>query len=423
MKARKTLIVCCTLVILTVTACATEIHSPADGAFLPGRLDRIDQAVTVAIANEEIHGAVALIIKDDRISYHKAFGFADVDSGKAMNTDSIFRIASMTKAITSVGVMMLYEQGQFDLNDPLSDFLPEFADMQIVSQVDEDGTIVATKPAATAIRIIDLLSHTSGISYPFIQGKVQKTYVEAGIIDGVTARKLKLSNQVRTLASQPLLFEPGSAFAYGLSTDVLGRLIEVVSGQSLDDFVKESITTPLGMKDTYFYLPNDKAERLATLYAHVEGAGLVKSKGTEADIKLDDPNYPITGARSYFSGGAGLSSTASDYALFCQMLLNDGAHAGLRLLSRKSVELMRSARTDWDGDQVADFGLGFGVVTDLGKSGELGSVGAYSWGGAFNTTYWIDPQEGLVGVFMSQARPVASDISQTFKTLTYQALK
>ena len=177
------------------------------------------------------------------------------------------------------------------------------------------------------------------------------------------------------------------------------------------------------MADTYFYLPDDKAPRLATLYASVDGEGLIVSQGTEADIKLDDPDYPTTGARSYFSGGAGLSSTASDYSRFCRMLLNDGELDGIRILSRKSVELMRAPRVDRDNDQIADFGLGFRVLTDLGRSGELGSAGAYSWGGAFYTTYWIDPQERVVGIFMAQARPVSSDISQKFRTLVYQALE
>jgi CubicO group peptidase (beta-lactamase class C family) len=225
------------------------------------------------------------------------------------------------------------------------------------------------------------------------------------------------------LAQQPLLFEPGTKWQYGLNTDVLGRLIEVVSGQPLDEFFEQHILGPLGMNDTYFYLPDDKRDRLVTLYAHVEGQGLVVSKGDESEIKLDNPNYPVEGARTYFSGGAGLSSTAYDYARFIQMLLNEGQLDGMRVLSRKSVELMRTARFDYDGDSFPDIGLGFSVVGDLGKHGELGSTGMYAWGGAFNTTFWIDPEENLVGVFMSQVRPVQSDITEKFTTLVYQALE
>jgi CubicO group peptidase (beta-lactamase class C family) len=225
------------------------------------------------------------------------------------------------------------------------------------------------------------------------------------------------------LSGQPLMFESGSEFAYGLNTDLLGYLVEVISGQSLDEFFAEEIFAPLGMQDSFFYLPDDKADRLATLYAHVVDRGLIVSKGDESSIVLDDPLYPVAGARTYFSGGAGLSSTAHDYGRLLQMLLNDGTLDGARILSRKSVELMHTARIDWDGDQHPDMALGFAVIGDLGKIGELGSVGAYSWGGAFNTSYWIDPSENLIGVIMSQVRPVDSDIRAKFNTLVYQALE
>ncbi len=423
MTIRKHLFLYYALIALATAGCTAEKQQQEGADFLPQRLERIDQAVNRAIAEGEIQGAVALIIRDGRVGYHKAFGLADLDSGKEMTTDTIFRIASMTKAITTVGVMILYEQGHFKLNDPVSNYLPEFADMRVIAKLGEDGSILQTTPATAPIRIIDLLSHTSGISYPFIPSPLQKPYVEAGIFDGMTARDVELGEQIEMLASQPLLFEPGSQFAYGLSTDVLGRLIEVVSGQSLDRFIAENISAPLAMTDTYFYLPDDKAPRLATLYAHVDGEGLVVSTGTESDIKLDNPNYPITGARSYFSGGAGLSSTSGDYGRFCLMLLNDGELDGVRILSRKSVELMRTARTDQDGDQNPDIALGFNVVNNLGKSAELGSLGSYSWGGAFDTSYWIDPQERLVGILMMQARPASSDISQKYRTLVYQALE
>jgi CubicO group peptidase (beta-lactamase class C family) len=197
----------------------------------------------------------------------------------------------------------------------------------------------------------------------------------------------------------------------------------VISGQSLEQFFADEIFAPLDMQDSYFYLPEGKADRLATLYANVENIGLIVSVGNESSIILDDPLYPVAGARTYFSGGAGLSSTANDYGRFLQMLLNEGTLDGARVLGRKSVELMRTARIDWDDDQRPDMSLGFDVIGDLGKKGELGSVGSYSWGGAFNTSYWIDPSEGLIGVFMSQARPVNSDIRAKFSTLVYQALE
>jgi CubicO group peptidase (beta-lactamase class C family) len=416
------------LILLLVTANlafaqTAESDDSSSAGFIPERIDRIDDAIEAEIAAGRIPGAVGLVVKDGNVAYFKSFGFADIESQTPMQNDHIFRIASMTKAITSVAAMILYEQGHFLLNDPVSDYLPEFADMNVVSAVGDDGSFSATEAATNPIRIIDLLTHTAGIGYPFIPGSVQKSYVDAGIIDGVTARKITLASQMELLSRQPLMFESGSKFSYGLNTDLLGYLVEVISGQPLDEFFAREIFEPLDMQDSFFYLPEDKAGRLATLYADVEDRGLIVSKGDESSIILDDPLYPIAGARSYFSGGAGISSTAKDYARFLQMLLNDGTLDGARVLSRKSVELMRTARVDLDGDQFPDMALGFAVIGDLGKKGELGSVGAYSWGGAFNTTYWIDPSENLVGVFMSQVRPVESDIKERFKTLVYQALE
>jgi len=226
---------------------------------------------------------------------------------------------------------------------------------------------------------------------------------------------------MKLLAKQPLLFEPGSEFAYGLNTDLLGYLVEVVSGKPLDQFFAEEIFRPLGMGDTYFYLPADKVDRLVTLYNDVDG--LVEHRTCDIVEGTNDALYPVAGAKTYFSGGAGLSSTATDYARFLQMLLNDGELDGVRLLGRKSVELMRTGRVDWDGDQAPDFGLGFNVNSDIGKRGELSSAGAYSWGGAFDTTFWIDPSEQLIGVYMSQTRPTRSTMASRFGTLVYQALE
>ncbi len=396
----------------------------AGGAgFVQERLARIDDAIKLEIAHGKIPGAVALVVRNGQIAYFKSFGFADVDAQTPMQNDSIFRIASMTKAVTSVAAMILYERGLFQLNDPVSKYIPGFADMLVVSEVDDNGNVSATVAATKPIRIIDLLTHSSGLGYPFIPSSVQKSYVEAGVIDGLTSKDVKLATQMELLAKQPLMFEPGSKFAYGLSVDLLGYLIEVVSGKSLDQVFAEEIFAPLGMHDTYFYLPQDKADRLVTLYADVDDKGLIVSQGTESDIILDNPLYPVAGAKTYFSGGAGLSSTAYDYGRLLQMLLNEGELDGVRILSRKSVELMHTARADMNEDQAPDFGLGFAVIGDLAKKGELGSIGSYSWGGAFFTSYWVDPSENLIGVFMSQVRPVKSDIDAKFSTLVYQALE
>lgn len=418
-------IVAIAVMILVAALALTQIAMRDDDG--PGvivdRLGRIDSAINAEIEIGGIAGAVALILRNGDVVYHKSFGLSDIESKVPMRTDSIFRIASMTKAITSVAAMVLYEQGHFQLNDPVAKYLPEFAQMSVISGVDEEGNVTATVPATRPIKIIDLMTHTSGIGYPFIPSKVQRSYHDAGLIDGLTVKDLKLASQMKVLATQPLLFEPGSAFAYGLSTDVLGYLVEVVSGKPLDQYLSEEIFDPLGMNDTYFYLPDNKAGRLVTLYNVVDDVGLVAHEGSGTDIEVNDALYPIIGAKTYFSGGAGLSSTAHDYGLFLQMLLNDGEFNDARILGRKSVELMRTGRVDWDGDDIPDFGLGFAVVSDLGRNGELASPGAYAWGGAFDTSYWIDPHEDLIGVYMSQARPTNSDLSTRFKTLVYQALE
>jgi len=421
MKLKPTLL-SCLLVLLSGCTAHYEL-TVGDDDFDSTRLAFVDQLVDQAMKDGEIPGAVVMVSRGGNTDLLKAYGFADLDSQKAMQTDAIFRIASMTKAITSVAIMILHERGYFLINDPVSKYIPAFSEMKVVSETDEEGNIVATTDARNPIRIVDLLSHSSGISYPFIKNKLQASYIEAGLIDGMTSRNITLEPQMMLLARQPLMFEPGEGFLYGLSADLLGYLVEVVSGQTLPEFVAANITVPLGMKDTYFYLPPEKADRLVTLYAHVDGKGLVVSDGTESTIKLDNPNYPIEGAQTFHCGGAGLSSTALDYGRFLLMLLNDGALDGVRVLSRKSVELMSAARVDWDEDGEADFGLGFGVVSDLGQTGQLGSVGNLSWGGAFYTSFWIDPEEDLVGVFMSQVRPVDSDVAAKFQTAVYQALK
>jgi CubicO group peptidase (beta-lactamase class C family) len=407
----------------TVWAQFTESDPPDNTGFVQERLGRIDAVINAEIASGNIPGAVALVARNGQLAYFKSFGFADIETQTPMQKDSIFRIASMTKAISSVGVMILYERGLFQLNDPVSKYIPEYADMRVVSEVDANGDVSATVPATAKIKIIDLLTHSSGISYPFYSTSLQTSYVDAGIIDGMTSKDITLAGQMKLLAAQPLLFEPGSEYSYGLSVDLLGYLIEVVSGKPLDQFFSEEIFTRLGMQDSYFYLPKTKFDRLVTLYAEVGEEGLIVSRGDESNIILDNPHYPAGDGQTYFSGGAGLSSTVYDYARFLQMLLNNGELNGSRILSRKSVELMQSARIDSDGDQIPDFGLGFEVINDLGKTGELGSIGSYSWGGAFLTDYWIDPRENLVAVFMSQVRPSQSDIRVKFNTMVYQALE
>lgn len=408
-------------VLLVQPALTEERVAPAAAGFVAERLLRIDDAIVRDIENDKIAGAVALVARDGNIVYHKALGYADIDARREMRTDHIFRIASMTKAVTSVGVMILYERGHFQLNDPVSKYLPVFANPQVAVAFDEDGRVTETRPATREISIVDLLAHASGISYGAFGGPLSRAYKAAEIIDGMTVADITLGDVMRRLAKMPLMFDPGDRYEYGLNTDVLGYLIEVISGKSLDQFFRDEIFEPLGMNDAHFYLPDNKADRLVTLYADVDG--LKPSTGIEGDIILDDPDFPITGARAYFSGGAGLSATAYDYFRFIQMLQNNGELDGVRILGRKSVELMRSARVDLAGNGKPDFGMGFQLTGDLGSAGEIGSPSAYAWGGAFNSTYWIDPEERLVAVFMSNVRPYDTDIRLRFRTAVYQALE
>jgi CubicO group peptidase (beta-lactamase class C family) len=424
-----------------ISGCAVEAGSSFDWPGMPGkkadsfhvsspvlqpgivdeRLNRIDAAIIAEVEAGKIPGAVALVSRKGQRIYHKSFGFSDIEAEERMRNDAIFRIASMTKAITTVGVMQLYEKGFFQLNDPISNYLPAFKDPQVLVTVDENDAVMKTRAASREIRIIDLLTHSSGLGYPFIPSPIQETYIANGIIDGLTDQDERLALQMAKLAELPLLFDPGSRYNYGLSTDVLGYLIEVVSGRPLNDYFLNEIFLPLEMHDTSFYLSEGKYDRLVTLYAY-EGGKLI-SYTDDSFTDLGNSNYPISGAMTYFSGGAGLSSTVSDYSRFVEMLLNNGELNGKRLIGRKSVELMRSPRMDMNSDGIVDFGLGFYVVNDIGMVGELGTPGTYSWGGAFNTSYWIDPKEQMFGVIMTQVRPNKSDITDRFKTLVYQALE
>lgn len=387
-------------------------------------LENIDLLIQRSINDNEIPGAVAIIIKNNQILYHKSFGFSDKDSKSLMKKNSIFRIASMTKAITSVGIMMLVEDEKLLLSDPVSKYIPELKNPNVIESIDlSSGKVQEIIPALREIQIKDLLTHTSGIGYPFIPSNLDRPYSDGNIFDGLTAKPIILSEFIRNLSRQPLLFQPGSSYAYGLNTDVLGYVIEIVAGMTLDSFFKKMIFEPLEMEDTYFYLPDEKEFRLVTLYAGNEDKGVKESDGTESDIYLDDPNYPISGAKTMFSGGAGLSSTAYDYSLFLSMLLNEGEYGEKRLLSQNSVKLMRTALIDRDGDGNSDFGLGFDVITHPKQFNELSSIGSYSWGGAFYTTYWIDPQNKLIGIFMSQVRPYNHlSVATEFKNLVYQSI-
>ena len=395
----------------------TEASAAAAG-FSPERLRRLDAAIEGEIARQQLAGGIMYIARDGRPVHFKTYGRQDIENNQPMRADAIFRIASMSKAVTTTAVMMLYEEGRFMLKDPISKYIPSFANSVVAIPApagSPDGVKYITEKARRPVTIRDLLTHTAGLTYG--NGLAADAYKQAGLTDWYILGKDETIEQViDRLAALPLHGQPGDKWQYGFATDVLGRLVEVISGQPLDKFVEERITKPLGMRDTHFFLPPEKAARLANVYGLENGKLVLKEAAATSDF--------IHGPRKCFSGGAGLVSTTNDYARFMQMLLNDGELDGVRLLAPKTVALMRANHTTdkylGEGD---GFGLGFWVSTDQGKIGEIGSEGAYGWGSAYFPQYVIDPKERLVILFMTQLRPAGgSTLNHRIKQLTYQAL-
>ncbi len=381
----------------------------------------IDSMLSKAIEENEIPGAVALITRNGKIVYHKAFGMADNESKRSLNSDDIFRIASQTKAITSTAIMMLWEEGKFRLDDPISKYIPEFKNAVILDSLYEVDTSFLTSPADNQITIRHLLTHTSGIGYGFIDDdRFRKIYQKAGIIDAFTTEPITIEENIKKLAKLPLHHNPGENFIYSEGLDVLGYFIEIVSGIPLDKFFQERIFIPLGMDDTYFYLPDSKKNRLVPVQT-IKNEKWVKYSITP----YYDPDYPIKGAKKFFSGGGGLSCTAKDYATFLQMYLNTGELNGVRLLSRTTVQFIMANQIGnlW-GESGAYYGLAFRVLNQKGQDmGGKGSVGTFDWAGYFNTQYFADPKEKIIGILMKQTQELPSDnTGWKFRRLVEQAI-
>jgi CubicO group peptidase (beta-lactamase class C family) len=395
--------------------------APSRAGVSAERLARIDAMCEDAIRENRIPGVVALVARHGKIVYHKAFGLADHEAGRALKRDDIFRIASQSKAITSTAVMLLWEEGRFRLDDPVSNWIPEFKGAQVLKAYNEaDGTWTG-EPVKREITIRHLLTHTSGIGYGVIDGdeRFKKLYAKAGVTDLFTTEPVTIGDSVKRLAKLPLHHHPGDKFTYSEGLDVLGYFIEVVSGMPFDKFLETRLFAPLGMKDTGFYLPAEKAGRLVAVQKP-DGA-----KWVRYPVTFYDPDYPIKGAKSFFSGGAGLCSTAKDYATFLQMYLNGGELGGVRILSRTTVDtiLREQVAKDLFGGGDKHYGLAFGVVTEQGqgKGGE-GSAGTFDWGGYFNTQYFADPKEGLLGVLMKQTQGGNDNTGWKFRQLVGQTV-
>jgi CubicO group peptidase (beta-lactamase class C family) len=380
--------------------------APQSVGIAPERLKKLDAMLEEAVQNDEIPGLVALVARNGKIVYHAAKGSADAVDGKAMSKEAIFRIASQTKAITSTAVMMLWEEGKFRLDDPISNWIPEFKNPQVLQNFRYADSSFTARPANKEITIRHLLTHTSGLGYGMIDGdeRMKMIYQKAGIVDLYTTEHISIGENIKKLAKLPLHHNPGEKYTYSEGLDVLGYLIEIVSGMPFDQFLRTRLFDPLGMNDTWFYLPDAKASRLVKVQRKVDG------KWENFPVTFYDPQYPITGAKRFFSGGAGLSSTAKDYATFLQMYLNGGELNGVRILSRKTIETMMKNQVGdlWSGAK--HYGLAFGVVTAQGVAeGGIGSEGTFDWGGYFNTQYFADPQEKVIGILMKQTSQTSGD--------------
>ena len=418
---------------------------PEREGFSSERLDRITEHMDGRVADGTMVGGMGLIARNGKIVYSQVYGQADREAERAMTEDAIYRIYSMTKPITGLAVMMLYEEGHFFLNDPIGRYIPELANLQVaLSTADgetgiiSDGTqsrgvgegdqsvVGQTRKPMRQPTIRDLLMHTAGFTYGvFGNTEVDKLYREAGLL----GPQMDLKEFVTKLGQIPLQYEPGTRWHYSVSVDVQGALVEAVTGMSFEEFLRTRIFEPLDMNDTYFTLPGDKLPRLAQLYSP-EGVGnggfFARATGAGLEVAPEATSAGYTKGTKFHSGGGGLVSTARDYLRFSQLMLNGGELDGVRLLSPKTIELMT---TNHLGDipmgfnrSGAGFGLGFGLVLNPGEVGEVSSAGEYNWGGAAGTRFWIDPVENLIGIFMVQSIPHRTRLGQEFKVLTYQAL-
>jgi CubicO group peptidase (beta-lactamase class C family) len=387
--------------------------------FSAERLARVDRFLEQYVHSNHIGGAVALVIRDGKIAYGKSVGWIDRESRRPMTPDAIFRIASQSKAITSTAILMLVEEGRIALGDPVSRFIPAYAHTTVASSADSGRTVVA---ARRPITIQDLLTHTAGISYGG-ERWIADQYAAKGLGPAAgngwyTADKTEpVCETMERLATLPFVAQPGESFVYGYNTDVLGCVVERASGIALDEFIRTRITGPLGMTDTYFFLPPAKASRLVTLYMN-DSTGRV----ARAPEGSRGQGHYVEGPRRSFSGGAGIVSTARDYARFLQMILDRGEIDRVRILSPRSVDLMTSNQIPGIYAQSGrGFGLGFETVERLGADGYY-SVGSFGWGGAYGSTYMVDPAERMIVVFMINQMPNRSDVASRFPTLVYQAL-
>jgi CubicO group peptidase (beta-lactamase class C family) len=400
--------------------------APGSAGFSATRLARLDSGMSDWVKNKWVNGSVALIARNGKIIFDKAYGYNNIDTKEPLDKNGIFRIASQTKAVTTVAAMMLWEEGKFSLDDPVSKFIPSFANQQVIATFNSTDYTYTTIPAKRPVTIRDLLTHVSGLGYPGI-GTPEEIiiYAKNKITGGVGVAGEKISDVMNRLGRLPLFFQPGEQWRYGLNHDVLGYLVEIWSGMSLEDFFAKRIFQPLGMKDTYFNVPQEKGNRLVNFFLQ-DSTGIIKRQEAVFGGALN-MNYPLI-KTDYFSGGGGLSSTIYDYAVLLQMLLNGGEYNGIRLLARNTVRMMTMNQigdlsVNIGNNKDNKFGFGFSIISESGSRLTPSQAGTYSWGGVFSTTYWVDPKEGLIVLLYEQMwGPHIVDTQKLFRTLVYQAI-
>ncbi|MEJ0033413.1 MAG: serine hydrolase domain-containing protein [Bacteroidota bacterium] len=394
--------------------------TPEAGGFSATRLARLDSGMSEWVKKNWINGSVAFIARKGKVVFHKAYGYNDLEAKTPLDKNGIFRIASQTKAITTVAAMMLWEEGKFGLDDPVSLYIPTFAKQTVLDKFNPKDTTYTSVPANREVKVRDLLTHTSGLGYPGIgTPEALAIYAKAKVTGGLGVKNQKLSDAMTTLGTLPLMFQPGEKWMYGANTDVLGYLVEIWSGKTLEEFFTERIFKPLGMNDTYFNVPQDKASRLVNFFQEENGA-IKKQPNAFGELDMSYPLQP----HQYFSGGGGLSSSISDYGIFLQMLLNNGEYNGVRYLSHNTIRLMTMNQI---GDLTIDgehkFGFGFRLDDENTSRLTPMQAGTYAWGGAFSTSYNVDPKEEMIVIIYRQMW--GSGVAKTdkaFRPLVYQAI-
>jgi CubicO group peptidase (beta-lactamase class C family) len=407
------------ILVASLLAQELPVGKPEDVGLSSDRLQRLTSSFEAYAIDKKMAGSVVLVARHGKVAYFNAFGKRDLEANAPMQNDVIFRIASQSKALISVGIMILQEEGKLSIADPAGKYLPEF--METTVAVPKSGGGYDVVKSKRAITLRDLLTHTAGIGYGY--GPAADKWKEAGIQGWYFAdRNEPIAATIARLAKLPMDEHPGEKFVYGYNTDILGVVIEKVSGKPLDEFITSRILAPLGMKDTYFYLPQNKVNRLAAVYSAYADKPLERSPDPGGMV---GQGAYVNGPRKSFSGGAGLLSTASDYARFLLMMLNKGVLNGNRILAPTTVELMTVSHLGNipSGSAGVGFGLGFSVCEDLGDRGIPGSVGEFGWGGAYGSSYWVDPKEDLVVVYFKQLTPTNNlDDGSKLRALVYQAI-